>query len=238
MKRFVVAAAAAVAGLAIAGAASASSNLIVNGSFENGTVADPFAGWIHTGSSSDGYNAVIITYGNTLPYPQGAFSELIPPDSVSSSPDPVGTHAAYFVGDFSDESLSETLTLAAGTYELGFDAYAPANGLHNSDVNVKGDGDFTATVGGVQLLDAQISSFEPQTWTAFRATIVVPEGGQNGDTTFTFSTNFFPSNDVVIDGVFLTAVGVPEPASWALMMLGFGGLGAMMRRQRRAAVTA
>ena len=29
-----------------------------------------------------------------------------------------------------------------------------------------------------------------------------------------------------------SAGGVPEPASWALMMVGFGGLGAMMRRQR------
>ncbi|WP_394762068.1 PEPxxWA-CTERM sorting domain-containing protein [Phenylobacterium sp.] len=29
-----------------------------------------------------------------------------------------------------------------------------------------------------------------------------------------------------------SAGGVPEPASWALMMVGFGGLGAMLRRQR------
>jgi hypothetical protein len=32
------------------------------------------------------------------------------------------------------------------------------------------------------------------------------------------------------------ASGEPEPASWALMLLGFGGLGAVLRRQRRAAL--
>jgi hypothetical protein len=238
MKRFVIAALAATTGLALAASASAATNLIVNGSFENGTLANPFVGWTHTGGDTNGFPAVIITYGNTLPYPQGAFNELITPDSVSSSPDAVGTHAAYFVGDFSNETLSETLTLAAGTYTLGFDAYAPLNGLHNSDANVNGDGDFTATVGGKELLDAKISTLTAQTWTPFRATIVVPPGGQNGDTVFTFSTNFFPSNDVVIDGVFLVPVAVPEPASWALMILGFGGAGAALRQRRRQVATA
>jgi len=32
--------------------------------------------------------------------------------------------------------------------------------------------------------------------------------------------------------------GVPEPASWALMLVGFGGLGAMLRRRSRVAVAA
>ena len=32
--------------------------------------------------------------------------------------------------------------------------------------------------------------------------------------------------------------GVPEPASWALMLTGFGGLGAVLRRSRRQAVLA
>jgi hypothetical protein len=31
-----------------------------------------------------------------------------------------------------------------------------------------------------------------------------------------------------------TAALVPEPASWAMMMLGFGGLGAVLRGKRRA----
>jgi hypothetical protein len=32
--------------------------------------------------------------------------------------------------------------------------------------------------------------------------------------------------------------GVPEPATWGLMLVGFGGLGALMRRGRRLAFTA
>jgi len=42
---------------------------------------------------------------------------------------------------------------------------------------------------------------------------------------------FFGINDAPVGG------GVPEPATWAMMLAGFGGLGAMMRR-RRAMVAA
>jgi hypothetical protein len=34
------------------------------------------------------------------------------------------------------------------------------------------------------------------------------------------------------------AVPVPEPATWAMMLVGFGGLGAMIRRRRQALVAA
>jgi hypothetical protein len=33
----------------------------------------------------------------------------------------------------------------------------------------------------------------------------------------------------------ISSAGVPEPTTWALMLLGFGGLGAALRRNRRAA---
>ena len=215
--------AAAVAGLAIAGSASAATNLVINGSFESGNVA-----WDYTGSPGDGYPVAIIFYDQAAPHPIGAFGEAVTPDdSTSASPDAVGTRAAYFVGDFSNETLSQTIgPIAAGQYRVGFSAYAPQNGLNNA-----GDGTFTASVGGVQLLSAAVSTFAPQTWYNFSDTVFI--GGPNSSAVFSFSTSQRPSNDMVIDRVYLIAV--PEPATWGLMIGGFGLAGAALRRRRAVA---
>ena len=43
----------------------------------------------------------------------------------------------------------------------------------------------------------------------------------------------------LLDGVSLTQAGaVPEPSSWALLILGMGGVGGMMRRARRQSTAA
>lgn len=60
---------------------------------------------------------------------------------------------------------------------------------------------------------------------------------------FDFMSNFaitrggFQINNLTITGdTVLPTTGVPEPASWALMIIGFGALGAAMRRRRPATV--
>jgi hypothetical protein len=49
-----------------------------------------------------------------------------------------------------------------------------------------------------------------------------------------------PDGDYTHDstGLSLTITGVPEPTTWALMLVGFGGLGAALRMSRRKVVTA
>jgi hypothetical protein len=46
------------------------------------------------------------------------------------------------------------------------------------------------------------------------------------------------TDNFTVNGNVMTAGGVPEPASWALMMLGFGGVGAILRRRARTAAIA
>ena len=52
------------------------------------------------------------------------------------------------------------------------------------------------------------------------------------------SYQLYDNTGEYVYGAFSAAAAVPEPAAWALMTLGFGGLGAVLRRRRTAAVAA
>ena len=219
-----------------ASSASATVNLLVNGSFETGN----FSGWTLTNSeSSSGTGSalpVVIAYNQASGYPTGAFGESIPTDNAAGnpSPDAAGSYGAYFVSDFANpQSISQTVTLLAGTsYTFGFDIFKPANG----DGNPNG-ATFTALLNGSPFASFTASSLPVTTWqtisgsNTFMATTT-------GPFTFNFTSNGFPAKDFVVDRVYLTATdtisAVPEPASWAMMLGGFGIMGAALRRRRSA----
>jgi hypothetical protein len=218
-------------------AASASTNLLVNGSFETGN----FSGWTLSGPANDGYPATVIKYNNPVPYPNGAFGEAIPTANAATlSPDPAGNFAAYFVSDASNQTLSQTTYLTVGTYNIGFSAYVPFNGQANP-VNAY----FAATVGGDPIVSFLVGSETAGNWVNYTGVADITTAG-NYQTAFTFQTPASDpgvgqgeAKDVVIDQVYLTATSaVPEPATWAMFLLGFGSIGFMMRGARRKGAAA
>lgn len=219
------------ASFALATSAHAAINLLNNGSFESGT-----GGWTLGGAQGDGDPARVIDY-NSADFVTGAYGEAVPPDNSSSlSPDAPGDHAFYFVSDVSTETLSQSVFLQAGTYNIGFSAYIPLNGSTNPL-----DAIFTATFAGVQLtpIGYTVGAGPVQTWTHYTGVVTILSGG-NYLANFAFNTNGSDVNwakDIVIDRAYITSA-VPEPATWGLMITGFGLAGAALRRRRRTLAVA
>ena len=204
-------------------------NLLANGSFELG--ANGFQSWTVGGTSGDGFPPVVISYNNTNGYPTGAFGESIPPDNAAGNPnfDTVGRQAVYFVADLANpQTLKQTVSgLVAGqTYQFGFDVYVPQNGQNNGF-----PGSLGASVGGITFTPLQAGNLNAQQWVHYSATGVSNVTGSD-DFVFTFNSGGIPAKDFVIDRVYLTAA-IPEPAAWAMMLVGFGAVGSSMRARSR-----
>lgn len=218
MRQFILAAA-----LAAPLLASASTNLVANGSFE-----DALNGWTQGGSSS-GFAVVDITYNQTAAFPISAFGEAVAPNNApTNSPDAVGEHAAYFVDDFAvNQSLSQTVFLAVGSYQVGFSAYAPSNGYANAF-----DAAFSGVIAGQTLASYLVSTGPATTWQTFASTAQITTAG-NYLVEFKFNSNGAPAKDLVIDNVYLVATApVPEPQTYALMLAGLLSVGYVARRRR------
>ncbi len=208
MRKFFLAAA-----LAVPFAASAT-NLVKNGSFETGTFSD----WTVTGAASDGNVVAVKTLGTN-----SFFGETVVAENAAA-----GTKAAYFVSDKSNETLSQSVYLAAGSYDIGFSAYAPLNGIANA-----GAASFSGVIAGETLADYSVSI--GGAWTKYSGTKTITADGFY-DITFAFNTSRVPSKDIVIDSVYVVATTpVPEPESYAMMLAGLGVMGVIARRRKAKA---
>lgn len=216
----------------VAVAPASAANLLTNGSFESFGAPGDFTGWTYAG---DGLAPSAITYGSATGYPTGAYGEAVPADdSGSASPDAVGDHAAYFVSDAATQTLSQTLSLGVGVYTIGFSAYVPLNGYGNAF-----DASFTGDVAGTSLANFTVDGSAPGQWQTFSGVANILTAGDY-TTTFTFHSGAFPAGDVVIDRVYVVAGdvtgAVPEPASWAMMLAGFGMIGGALRSRRKTSL--
>jgi hypothetical protein len=97
-----------------------------------------------------------------------------------------------------------------------------------SDASQSNEGFGGTGTNGLDFLGSDVGSFDEFSQNVATVT------GQTYDLNFLLAGNGAPSE------VFATAsaVTVPEPATWTLALVGFGGLGAALRSRRRAALAA
>lgn len=133
-----------------------------------------------------------------------------------------GTYGAYFGPIGSVGGITQTLNTTAGqNYLISFDL---AN-FQASDANF-----YEVLFGGTSLFTATNSSVFG--FTNFRTTATALGATTNLAFNFRNDPNYFGLDNVSVTAV---SAAVPEPATWAMMLVGFGAMGVAMRRQRASA---
>jgi hypothetical protein len=188
-------------------------NVLLNSGFET----SDFTNWtVNTGADAT-YPQVVIAYNQSGNYPTGAFGEKIPAAPGG------GNYGAYFVSDTATQSISQSISLTQGqSYQVSFQVYSPNNGRNNPF-----DATLQSSVDGV-LSPLFTAKTLASGWTLYSAIFAASAGP------YTFSLNFdgqgIPAADFVLDNASVAAV--PEASTWAMMILGFVGVGFLAYRRR------
>ena len=197
-------------------------NLLTNGSFESFTTAgSPGESLLAPGATNLTGWTVIGGHDLLLCGPGGCGTGA---SDGSYFLDLTGiTNVAPYAG------VSQTInTILGKQYQLSFDM----GGRYDSLVST-----VLATAGASsQSFTTDATNFpNPSTYTTETLNFI----GVGGPTTVSLLGTFNSGVDLSLDNVIMTGPSaVPEPANWALMLIGFGGLGATMRARRRSILPA
>lgn len=141
-----------------------------------------------------------------------------------------GTYWAWVAGYETPITLSQTVSgLTVGqTYTLSF--LQASEGYNSDQVRVSVNGGPGTIFSSPPYIAGGPGNGFWNVWVTQTYSFVATSSTD----TISFDTNGLnlACCDVGIDNVILSA-GVPEPAAWALMLVGFGGLGAVLRSRRR-----
>jgi len=238
---------AAVSALALLGVATtASANVLVLGESSSYTlsVTDPAAG---IGAGPYGTISIFELSANSLritvdlndpafkfhdgndPHPALAFNLAGSPAITYSFIDPVGGLVDQAVdGKFVNGGATTAPPFGSFTYSLDFNSAAPPPKKGNGPPATPFAGPLVFSITSLGGLD--ISSFTPNLVGGQNIYFTSDLTDANGNTGNVGALYNVPENP--------GGGPVPEPATWAFMIMGFGGIGAMMRRRRSALVTA
>ena len=189
-------------------------NIVVNGGFEQG---NPTPGVTPIGYSQ---------YGNL------GFTGI----SIGAA------HSGMAAYDFGGSQLgglgflSQTLSTVAGQgYELSYYLLIPGGGPAEFLVNVGGDASSGALLGGKTLSDlidpptTEGSGPFPDNYKLMTAFFKADASSTNLIFGAYNNPSFFLLDDISVQP---SSGAVPEPSAWALMLVGFGGVGALLRGSR------
>lgn len=163
------------------------------------------------------------------------------------------TNGSFETGDLSGWTVNASATFASTG---GFDGYGPEDGSSFAALgNVGGIGTLSqlisTTSGTAYTLDYYLAtngstpSYFSASWDGqeIGGSIVNNPGVQpytlyqfivtgSGSDTLTFNERDDPAY-LALDNISLNPAAVPEPATWAMMLLGFGAIGFALRRRRQ-----